>query len=44
MRFVADGMIRAIVMEHRIPAGALGPDPVRLDVRAYLLAHAEPLG
>ena len=40
MRFVADGMIRAIVMGHRIPAGALGPGPVQLDVRAYLVAHA----
>jgi glyoxylase-like metal-dependent hydrolase (beta-lactamase superfamily II) len=40
VRFVADGMIRAIVMEHRIPAGALGPGPVQLDVRAYLVAHA----
>jgi hypothetical protein len=33
-------MIRAIVMGHRIPAGALGPEPVQLDVRAYLVAHA----
>ena len=33
-------MIRAIVMGHRIPAGALGPGPVQLDVRAYLVAHA----
>jgi glyoxylase-like metal-dependent hydrolase (beta-lactamase superfamily II) len=40
VRFVADGMIRAIVMGHRIPAGALGPEPVQLDVRAYLVAHA----
>jgi glyoxylase-like metal-dependent hydrolase (beta-lactamase superfamily II) len=40
VRFVADGMIRAIVMGHRIPAGALGPGPVQLDVRAYLVAHA----
>jgi glyoxylase-like metal-dependent hydrolase (beta-lactamase superfamily II) len=39
VRFVADS-IRAIVMEHRIPAGALGPDPVQLDVRTYLVAHA----
>ena len=27
-------------MEHRIPAGALGPEPVLLDVRAYLVTHA----
>jgi hypothetical protein len=40
VRSVADGMIRAIVMEDRIPAGALGPEPVQLDVRAYLVAHA----
>lgn len=40
MRFVADGVIRAIVMEHRIRAGARGPEPVQLDVRAYLVAHA----
>jgi glyoxylase-like metal-dependent hydrolase (beta-lactamase superfamily II) len=32
--------IRAVVMEHRIPAGALGPEPVTLDVRAYLVTHA----
>jgi glyoxylase-like metal-dependent hydrolase (beta-lactamase superfamily II) len=31
--------IRAVVMEHRIPAGALGPEPVTLDVRAYLVTH-----
>jgi metallo-beta-lactamase superfamily protein len=32
--------IRAVVMEHRIPAGALGPEPVTLEVRAYLVTHA----
>jgi Metallo-beta-lactamase superfamily len=32
--------IRAVVMEHRIPAGVLGPEPVLLDVRAYLVTHA----
>jgi glyoxylase-like metal-dependent hydrolase (beta-lactamase superfamily II) len=32
--------IRPVVMEHRIPAGALGPEPVTLDVRAYLVTHA----
>ena len=32
--------IRAVVMEHRIPAGALGPEPVTLDVRAYLVTYA----
>jgi glyoxylase-like metal-dependent hydrolase (beta-lactamase superfamily II) len=31
--------IHTIAMEHRIPAGALGPEPVILDVRAYLVPH-----
>jgi glyoxylase-like metal-dependent hydrolase (beta-lactamase superfamily II) len=36
---VATG-IRTIAIEQHIPAGALGPDPVTLDVRAYLVPHA----
>src|SRR3954447_2983059 len=31
--------IHTIAMEHHIPAGALGPEPVILDVRAYLVPH-----
>jgi glyoxylase-like metal-dependent hydrolase (beta-lactamase superfamily II) len=29
-----------VVMEHLIPAGMMGPDPVKLDIRAYLVPHA----
>jgi glyoxylase-like metal-dependent hydrolase (beta-lactamase superfamily II) len=32
-----------IPMEHVIPAGRLGPEPVKLDVRAYLVPHAAGL-
>jgi glyoxylase-like metal-dependent hydrolase (beta-lactamase superfamily II) len=32
--------IHTIAMEHEIPVGALGPEPVTLDVRAYLVSHA----
>ncbi len=31
--------VTAIPMEHLIPAGALGPEEVTLDVRAYLVPH-----
>lgn len=31
--------VTAIPMQHVIPAGALGPEPVTLDVRAYLVPH-----
>jgi glyoxylase-like metal-dependent hydrolase (beta-lactamase superfamily II) len=31
--------IHTIAMEHHLPAGALGPEPVTLDVRAYLVPH-----
>jgi glyoxylase-like metal-dependent hydrolase (beta-lactamase superfamily II) len=34
------GGIHPIAMEHLIPAGAFGPDPVTLDVRAFLAPHA----
>ena len=30
-------------MEHVIPAGRLGPEPVKLDVRAYLVPHESGL-
>ena len=39
---MADEII-SIPMEHEIPAGAMGPAPVRLDVRAYLVPHATGL-
>jgi glyoxylase-like metal-dependent hydrolase (beta-lactamase superfamily II) len=39
---VRDDII-SIPMEHDIPAGAFGPEPVRLDVRAYLAPHATGL-
>src|SRR3954469_12560999 len=32
--------IHTIAMDHQIPAGALGPEPVTLDVGAYLVPHA----
>lgn len=32
-----------IPMEHVIPAGRMGPEPVKLDVRAYLVPHASGL-
>ncbi len=32
-----------IAMEHVLPAGALGPDPVTLDVRAYVVPHSSGL-
>jgi glyoxylase-like metal-dependent hydrolase (beta-lactamase superfamily II) len=32
-----------VAMEHVIPAGMMGPEPVRLDVRAYLVPHATGL-
>jgi glyoxylase-like metal-dependent hydrolase (beta-lactamase superfamily II) len=35
-----DAGIHAIAMELDLPAGALGPEPVTLDVRAYLVSHA----
>ncbi|OMH24816.1 hypothetical protein BKD30_07345 [Tersicoccus phoenicis] len=35
--------IHAVVMEIAIPAGALGPDPVTVDVRAHLVPHATGL-
>ncbi len=35
-----DAGIHAIAMELHLPAGALGPEPVTLDVRAYLVSHA----
>lgn len=35
--------IISIPMEHSIPAGALGPEPLSLDVRAYLAPHATGL-
>jgi glyoxylase-like metal-dependent hydrolase (beta-lactamase superfamily II) len=37
------GQIICIPMEHEIPAGAMGPAPMRLDVRAYLVPHATGL-
>jgi glyoxylase-like metal-dependent hydrolase (beta-lactamase superfamily II) len=33
----------AVPMEHLIPAGGLGPEPVKLDVRAYLVPHESGL-
>jgi hypothetical protein len=36
-----DAQIRTVAMEHEMPAGALGPEPVALDVRAYLVPHAD---
>jgi glyoxylase-like metal-dependent hydrolase (beta-lactamase superfamily II) len=35
--------IVGVPMEHVIPAGALGPEPVKLDVRAYLVPHESGL-
>lgn len=35
-----DAGIHTVAMEHHLPAGALGPEPVTLDVRAYLVSHA----
>lgn len=32
-----------ITMEHLLPAGALGPEPVAFEVRAYLVPHASGL-
>ncbi|MEO3938605.1 MBL fold metallo-hydrolase [Dermatophilaceae bacterium Soc4.6] len=34
-----DGGVIEIPMEHVVPAGALGPEPVRLEVRAHLSPH-----
>ncbi|MFN8029072.1 MAG: MBL fold metallo-hydrolase [Dermatophilaceae bacterium] len=34
-----DAGVVAVNMEHLIPAGALGPEPVQFEVRAYLVPH-----
>ncbi len=38
-----DAQVHTIAMEHQIPAGAFGPEPVTLDVRAYLVSHSSGL-
>jgi glyoxylase-like metal-dependent hydrolase (beta-lactamase superfamily II) len=35
---MADDII-GVAMEHQLPAGALGPEAVTLDIRAYLVPH-----
>jgi glyoxylase-like metal-dependent hydrolase (beta-lactamase superfamily II) len=37
------GEVTAIAMEEQLPVGVLGPTPVSLDIRAYLVPHASGL-
>lgn len=35
--------IIVVAMQHQLPAGAVGPDPVTLNVRAHLVPYATGL-